>query len=216
MQVTNILPSTAVQFFSSRNLRSIFLPDVVQHITELFSFFESPQTADKLSLDEGLKFLMGRHQDRTIIKLELFASGIAVQACENTNKLTEVVLFITAELNQKFGVDFISAAPLEFAYASTLEFQADPAFSQFAGKFSEISSMINQKVAELGFISKGFDLGSIAFSADQQFVTPTALGMFKIERRINHNFDENIFYAEAPLKTNDHIEILKTLEKCFE
>jgi hypothetical protein len=56
-----------------------------------------------------------------------------------------------------------------------------------------------------------YEATSLAFSTD--FKDGTPLVSFKLERQINMPFSEHRYYSSAPIHTDDHLELLESLEK---
>jgi hypothetical protein len=59
--------------------------------------------------------------------------------------------------------------------------------------------------------STSYEATSLAFSTD--FKDGTPLVSFKFERQINIPFSEHRYYSSAPVHTDDHLELLESLEK---
>jgi hypothetical protein len=94
-----------------------------------------------------------------------------------------------------------------------IKFEVD----RYAQGFNNLGQQVSTLMEKYGAIPGGtvrYGFGTLQLVIEPSGGLPNAQpSPFMIERRINTRFDENTFFAQAPLKTSDHKILLATLEQ---
>jgi hypothetical protein len=218
MRVLSIHLARAVAFMELGELNlkgKVFFPDIVQSIGERYRFI-SNNSKDKDSLNEnGLIFESG-YWDGTIIKKLSFAPTLTVldtnsSTDESQRILAEILGWATKELGANFSPDLIR----RWAFVSDIIIQTD--FPLLFGQNSVLES-ISQKVAQAVHDNLrenlDFQPSALSIGHDPQ-KRSTVIAPFSINHRANTLFEDNIFFAEAPVPTDVHLGLLEELEAAF-
>lgn len=88
-------------------------------------------------------------------------------------------------------------------YLSEVIVRTDKDLGKFFAPLSSIAQQLNQMTG-LSFEPFGF-----AIDTTMSTVRPSP---FKFEREVQKTFSQNRYYSAAPLRTSDHLELLKKME----
>lgn len=209
MQIVKILKSTNIRLGNAELGTDYYLPDFIAGIRERYRFFEYPTKASDISGDGPVKFQIGRFDNTNINKLDLYSAAISIEAEAPTEQLDDIIedLFVWAQSN--FPMKFIESDTVSRLYSSSVEFSDENMF-KLTDALQGATDYISECLSVDG-ISAAYALNTIALVADPKLSTPLQPARFLIERRANTNFEDNIFFSEAPLATEKHISILKSL-----
>lgn len=209
MQIVKILKSINIRFGNAELGTDYYLPDLIAGIRERYRFFDYPTKAADISGDGSAKFQIGRFENININKLDLYSAGISIEAEAPTEQLDAMMddLFVWAQSN--FPMKFIYADPVSRLYSSSLEFRDESMF-KLTDALQRATDYISECLSADG-VSAVYALNTITLVADPKLSSPLQPVRFSIERRANTDFEDNVFFSEAPLSTEKHISILKNL-----
>ena len=98
-----------------------------------------------------------------------------------------------------------------FLYLSQLEVSLN--LGKFGQVLDSIGNQISQRLVEYGMSAvEPFVFGTLHLAQDPLKQSVPKPGVFGIERRRDVPYAENRFFAQAPLRTEDHKVLLTTLE----
>jgi hypothetical protein len=184
-------------------------PDLIKDIGARYEFTVIPKPEDLWRADHNkAEFKHGR-LGTNIVDFTLFHDGFVVDSATSTD---DAELFLD-DLMQWFKtrVPTLERSEKPF-YLSQLE------VSVKLGRFGELLDSIGNQVFQQLVKYELFGVRPYALSTFQLAQDPLGktggpnLSPFSIERRLNVPYASNIFFAQAPLRTNDHIFLLQTLE----
>jgi hypothetical protein len=211
MQVRQVLLARAIQL--ARAATNIgWLPDLFQEIGAKYEFAIVPKPEEVFRAEPNKAvFKHGRLDTNVVDTLTLNIDGFVVDTTTSTDNaalfLNDFLQWLTARVPnlKEVGKPF---------YLSQLEVNLE------FGQFRNILGSVGQQIFEL---LERYELSGVkpyAFSNLQIAQDPLGkiglqLSAFGIERRLNVAFADNIFFAQAPLKTQDHISVLESLERAL-
>jgi hypothetical protein len=184
------------------------LSESVRRLIEHYGFTRVPEPTAQLESDTGVKFGDGRLGSIAIDTLHLFHNGLLIDTRSSTDdsrKVLEDVLSLAKELNGAHVVinrhHFIS----QIVFRSKLNlFFLNPILNPIADRLSKrLSSDLNTLVV--------FEPTSVIVGP-QTWDRKIAPSVFSIERRLEVPFNENTYYSQAPLTTNEHIKFIEEFE----
>ncbi len=104
-------------------------------------------------------------------------------------------------------------------YVSQLEFILNAPLQRRLDMFDRVGDLITERVRDYGFIAcPEYIPTALFFHFDTSKTTnpPTLAVNFSVDRRSGVPFEENRYFSQAPLKTRDHIDALRELERVLE
>lgn len=191
-------------------------------MVERYGFTISPSLSDpaKKFRDDGVKFENGRlittsGSEHVIEDLTLWPDGLVVNA-HTTDGAKAFLDDLLTWGNETLGFRAKFSAVTNRLYVSHLvvEFEASLAAKlrvlwPISKAFHEaLQNTYSQDIPRVELTTMRFDYDHAIAPAAFRTVGP-----FVIERRENHRFEnENVFFASAPLSTEDHIKLLQQFE----
>ena len=101
-------------------------------------------------------------------------------------------------------------------YGSSIVFEFDKPLEQLIEKLHTIQKIISQIFQTSLGVREDASIEKLAFRCDPSQIPASKaqfMDAFTIERRAGHEYSENRYFSGAPLKTSQHIEVLKNIEK---
>lgn len=219
MKVTSIIFAQALRFTSIRP--PLYKPDLVRKIQDQYGFVSAPTTAqDFLPADptDPLVFTHGKLivDGRTIVidKLSVFAQALAVASASTEDAdlfLEDILKWSPTPL----GPVFSEISPRR-VYINQLELTLDTPLEHCCS----MAFQFGQTLSGL-FEAYGYEQGFPRFQVYSLGMTPDPALLrlaceFRIERRVGVPYESNVYFAQAPLRTADHIKMLEEFERILE
>jgi hypothetical protein len=179
---------------------------------ERYQFVKIPTADDVLKRD--IKFAVGKFQDAQIQELGVYADGIIVTSASDTDILEAFVSDLFAWIMAEFGVMPVVGVTPETYFESTIIVKADADLTRAVTPTDDIALVLNRTfnanatTPKGRFVSSGFNLDCDA----SEFKGRRKPIHFAFERRLGVPFEHNMFFCSAPLRTKDHLAVLRTLE----
>ena len=210
-------------FFSPEEIRpdrGIPLRSSIELVQERYAFLKTPNLSDPIEKlnQEGYKFQEGTFlyegAECPISDLTLLREGMVIIA-----KRTEYC--------ESFLDDYLEWGKSAFGLKSFSPEPKKTFLSQVYVEFEKAAnSMLNQNARVLGIIqryicqqndiessiSSNIFLKRIDFGFDPESIPGLRPANFLLERRVTVPYIQNRFFSEAPLKTEQHIELLEEIE----
>lgn len=190
--------------------------DYFNAFVEHYQFLKRPTTADEMldAQGKGITFELGKFGDVGINKLVLFDWGVAVETSASTEASEKVLQDMLDWGAETFGLSNRPSLITLKNYVSELVFTSHMQLAALNPQLQVLNENITDLVGSyignsLPFETTGFVL---AFDSTQtkQLYTP-----FQIQRLIDTPFSQNKYYSGAPLRTADHIQIIRDIELAF-
>jgi hypothetical protein len=199
-----------------RPASGLYMPDLFQRISERYGFVVAPSNIPE-AIVKGAKFNHGRliTPNRTIVISELgvYNDGVIVDT-SNTDDAEHVCRDLITWANSTFRLrERQTIIPPRFSSVITVEFERE---------IEKIIKGINIFVARASAaFLHAYDMEidakllRLSVNADPLTVIPMLNTQFYIERRIQRPYSENRYQAAAPLRTEEHVAMLETIEKAL-
>ena len=196
-----------------RPTSGIYMPALYQAVSDRYAFVARPQDLH-VAIASGAKFNHGRlitpNKTITISDIGIYNDGIIVDSL-NTDD-AEIILedFILWTKNILGLRDTITQIPRTYSSLVTVEFER-PIESALRG-VEIFTGSLNAALKN----AYGWDLETnilrFGVNADPQSVPPLRNTHFFLERRISRPYSENRYQSGAPLRTEEHLALLQTIE----
>lgn len=219
MEIRQVLLARAIQVFRTSSAPG-YLPEIAEKIKTRYSFVIGPKPEDLLPptqpSDEpkGAEFKHGRlitsAEPVIIQQLTLFTDGVVADTTTSTDDSDR---FLT-DLTRWAEKEIPNLSPVGHRlYVSQIEVKVDAPIENHMPHLRPAGEKIRDLLKGYGQETPHYEVSTLILSFDPIGKIPPQPGFFQIERRANLPYKENVWFAQAPLKTKDHIEILRELEQ---
>jgi hypothetical protein len=221
MEVQEVLLARAIRLVKVSAVVG-YWPDLLKDLGTRFSFAHLPSAEDVIASQnkgtaKGAEFQVGRlrRKDGSTIVIEkftVFNDGLVADTRTSTDDcdifLDSIEEWASSNLS---GFKNVGRS----LYLDQLEVKFNLLQShEYAKVFNTIGEQVSSLLTEYGMPRiTPYRFGSITMSMEPERQPALQPGVFQIERRQNIPFDENVYWAQAPLRTGDHTKLLEALEQ---
>jgi hypothetical protein len=182
--------------------------EAIAAISSRYSFTKHPTKLEELDPQKGIELVEGRLGDICIDRINVFLNGIVIDTRSSTESSEKVLNDILAFAYEVFGA---TIKPARQSFASQFIFRSDIHLAALNPILAKIGAVLSERTSADLKHPFSFEPTAILINVDTaQTKTPPV--MFTIERRAEIPFAENLYFSSAPLRTAEHIEIVKEFE----
>jgi hypothetical protein len=182
--------------------------EAVAKLGSRFRFTRVPMKLEELNLQKGLELCEGTIGDIRIDRLTIFANGIVIDTRSSTEDSEKVLSEILAVANEAFGAKI---APARLTFTSQLIFRSNMQLAALNPILPKLAGILTDRVS--GDLKHAFEFQPTAILLNVDTSQAKTLpAMFSIERRAEVPFVENTFFSNAPLRTREHLELVRAFE----
>jgi hypothetical protein len=215
IEVRQVILARSLQMLKSSSGTVGYLPDLVAQLKARYSFIKAPEDEELLPSDppKGAEFRHGKLPDNSnviIDRFTVFSDGVVADAAESTDDADNFLTDL-AEWAKKAIPKAIPSGPR--FYLSQLEITMSPSIASYVPRFNPLGQSITDKLASYGIQSRTYEPSTVSLHFDVLGKAAPQPGAFFIDRRINIPYSESVWFAQAPLKTKDHVALLRELER---
>jgi hypothetical protein len=195
------------------NPTGLSLQGIIEGIGKRYQFAKSPKNVLDLDEQKALSFVAGTFVNSKrvplMVKLAIHNDGIVVDTMSSTKDCTDFLL----DLITWIGVEFHLILPTDVrkAYVSQMDVECDVSLVRINPRLMHFVKSLESRVKSADGKFRSFELGGISFWTEDV----TKLGapaIMKFERKYVSPFSANHYFSQAPLETDDHIDLLNELE----
>jgi hypothetical protein len=200
-----------IELDSLSNGGKIRFADCVGPIVQKFEFLKYPSKPEEFDAENGIRFESGKSEGFVIDSLVLYSGAIAVDTLASTETSKQLCLAMLDWANSDLGISFNVRMIRRWAYISHVVFR------------SEISLIAEQSLAVKELARKTSavtqEIFSIEYEPSQIWVghdpmaRSTTIASLMIQHRGGTLYKDNVFFSEAPLPTDLHIQFLQEFER---
>ena len=200
----------------------IFAPDLTKTIQERYRFVTVPKSLAEFDKTKGITFGHGvfntsgintknltSRRNIVINKFQIYHNGLVA---ETQSYVEDAELFLDDAIEwaiQTFGVTVAKNEPILKGFLSNIEIELDSPFTKTQVKaYEHISKFLASKLGSYGQESPKFEQVGFALHTDLAKQKIPAATNFKLERREGSPHSSNLYFSTAPLKTQDHLDLL--------
>lgn len=215
MEVLGIVLARSLQILRAPSGTVGYLPDLVQQLKARYAFLDAPKDRDLIPSDppRGAEFRHGRLKlfDRTIVidKFTIFNDGLVADSSSSTDDM-DLFLNDLADWARNEIPKALPTGPRY--YVSQIEVKLNQHLDSFAPRFWQVGQEITERLATYQIDAPRYEVTAVYLNFDQMGKPNPQPGAFSIDRRLNRPFSESTWFSQAPLKTNDHIDLLRRLD----
>jgi hypothetical protein len=146
--------------------------------------------------------------------LSIYNDGIIVAGRCSNQLLDEFIEDLFDWAAEAIGLIPVKGVRSEKHFESAIVVQSDTDLAALVSPDEAASNLISSALTSANAVP--FRPSGAMFDCDPEAVANAKLrrkpSRFSIERRLGLPFSDNFFYCQAPLKTDDHLEVLRSLE----
>lgn len=192
------------------NDRRPFLPDVLAAIIQRYKFVGFPTGLEELSAaSRSLK--MGSWQGAQIDDLSVYNDGLIVTAPQNTDVVDEFIDDLYVFTKEHFGYSSMIGYRENRHYESAVVVELPSNVSSRLLPLHGLCDDLASHQREYGLADFEFQPSRLAVDVDASKHTGKRPIQFTLERRLGEPFEKNHWFSSAPLKSNDHVAVLRKL-----
>jgi len=190
--------------------------DFFNAFTERYSFLKRPMTADEIldPQNKGITFETGKLGDVGIDRVTLFNWGVVIETSASTDASENVLQDILSWGIKTFGLSSRPTLITQRSYVSELVFSSNIWLPSLNPSLTALGTKITNLVA--GYLGESLSYEVVGFGlAFDPTKTKQTFTPFRVERLADTSFASKKYYSGAPLKTSDHVELIRELELAF-
>lgn len=173
-----------------------------------YSFAKSPTKLEDLEPQKGIELSEGRLGEIRIDRVNVFPNGIVIDTRSSTENSEKVLDDILALAHEVLGA---TINPVRRSFASQFIFRSQMHLAALNPVLPRIAGVLSERASADLKHPFSFEPTAILLNVDSSQIK-TAPVMFSIERRAEIPFGENTYFSSAPVRTEEHIEIVEQFE----
>jgi hypothetical protein len=186
----------------------LYQPEALAKIVQRYQFMKYP-TIEDLSKNERL-FRIGKFKDIQISDFAIYSDGVIVTSVSDSDLLDDILGWSREEFGM---VPAVGSVP-EKSYDSGLVVKSNVDLTKAIAPAAEALAVINKAYNSGRYVSSEMAYtGVIASVDDTTFPGAKKQVKFILDRKVGIPLDQNIFYSQAPLRTKDHLDVLRSFER---
>jgi hypothetical protein len=187
----------------------LYLPDAVAKVVERYSFFKAP------SPDQAypITFSVGKFQDVQISEFSIYNDGFTVSSASDTDILDAFIQELMSWASTDLGLVQVASSKSEKIYESSIVVKADTDLAEAIAPQNDARLAVADAMKSVG-INAPLKLSGFLLDFDpSDFLGKAKPSRVTVDRRIGKSFSENIFFSQAPFRTKDHLNVLRSFEE---
>jgi hypothetical protein len=120
---------------------------------------------------------------------------------------------LTTWMEAALGLRRIETQLVNKAYQSELIVHTAAPIMKFADVLQTMSDLLSKSLKEHTNLDAQVESVGLALATDNALLPVIKPTSFRIERRVGVPFHANLYYAQAPLPTAEHLRLLERFEK---
>lgn len=187
------------------------MSDCVQPLVGYFDFQQFPTKPEDFDLDKGVKFESGKSGGLFVQTLTIYGGAIALDTLANTNESKRILLEMLEWGREALGLSFNSNMIRRFGHISHITFKSDiPLLALHSSPAQKLAAKTTAVTEET--------FGGLKYQTSQLWIghdpmeRKYGIASLVLVHRGNTLFDENVFWSEAPLPTDLHVQFLQEFE----
>jgi hypothetical protein len=215
MQVKAILIARFLGFVEVATLNpegKIFLPTVASALVQRFNFQKYPTTPEQFDESKGVEFLEGQWNGMNVPKLVIYNNGILVDTQADTDESERIFMEALGWVKNEFGITFTPEMIYRRRYLSDLVFTTPAPVIDGFDAINKLRTNLSDMMQAI--LDERLNYAGIRLDIDfERFQRPAPIAPLTIQRRSDYAFSDNMYFSEAPLPTELHVQLLEKYER---
>lgn len=189
----------------------LFQAEAAIKIAQRYSFAQMP-SIDDLSKNER-SFKLGKFNDFQITEMGVYSDGFIVASATDTDLIDEFIDDILAWSKNEFGLIEPPGTKNERSYESYLVVKSQTDLAKAFAPRNDLAALANKIFRPERYSGTGLQPTGFMLEVDHtQYPARRKPLNLIVDRRLGQSFDENLFFAQGPLRTKDYLKFLRDLE----
>jgi len=182
--------------------------EVLDKMRGRYIFAKAPTKLEEVDFQKGVELQAGKFGDVRIDRISIFFNGIIVDTRSSTEDSEKVLYDILDMAREAFGA---TIQPARLAFTSKIMFRSEMRLTSLNPALPKIADQLTERATADLKHPFAFEPTAILMSVDtsQAKIAPVT---FSIERRAEVPFAEKTYFSSAPLRTAEHLEVVRTFE----
>jgi len=201
-----------VLFHATRAEGQTYLPYFARDLTERYAFADAPKSYADLNA-ERIDFKHGLFQGSAIESLEIYNDGVVVKSRSDSDRIDAFLADLVQWTKVEIGLSLVMNRTVNRMYDSQLIVEADPKIIEPLSASTDLASQVRSMISENTGLDTEYHFAGFTLAPDLVQLSSLRPSVFRIERRFAAEFQLNQFVCTAPLRTQQHIHLLESLER---
>jgi len=195
-----------------------YLPDALSAVLGRYKFVDFPSQPHQFfpaDSNDPINFRHGKIEigGKTIVIawLQIFQSGVAISTDSDTKDSDLVLDDVLDWAASRFNLEFKIVRP-GFGHLSQIVVQLERNLSDYFPALKPVLADVQSKLDDFYTAKPAYELTSLLFHFDQSIHPSLAPNGIRLEPRAGVPFDQRLYYSEAPLSTENHLELIQRIE----
>jgi hypothetical protein len=195
------------------NPAGLSLQGAIEGLATKYRFAKAPKNLLDLDEQKALSFKAGTFVNSKgrpiLVAFNIHNDGLVVDTSSSTDDSTEFLVEITEWMAREYHL--VVPSDVKKAYVSQIDVESDISLSIVNPKLTRVLKFLETNVKPADGRSRQFEVGALNFWTED-VSTLGAPAIVKFERKFKAPFSANHYFAQAPLQTRAHLELLGELE----
>jgi hypothetical protein len=189
-------------------------------LAQRYDFKKFPKhSLDSDPESKGLLFNEGTYRTKDgrelLVKLTIFTDGILADSWSSTNDSEDFLKDGMEWLKKEYGFGLPADRKVKTLYLSQLTVTTDKKIAGLNPKLQSFADLVATKMEDRWEDNTGFNVGGISFWPNDP-TKPLAPAQFRFEVKAGTTAAEKRYFANAPVPTEVHLQLLEKLEGLFD
>ncbi len=214
MQISAIVLARFVAFIEAVDLNPrghVYFPEVVPPLVDRYGFSKFPQKLEEFDETKGVLFEGGRFNNVTIHRVQVFTNLLVVETASSTSDSEKILEDALVWTSKTFGLLYRPGMIKRKAHVSQLTFYSDSILPKLHPALLKVAQKLSTRVPQYFGHQLEYRPAAFTIMYDPMGIKNGA-SQFSVERRAETPYSENKYFSTAPLPTEEHIELLQSLE----
>jgi hypothetical protein len=215
MNLISVTLAKSIWLFDTTELNpnGLDLLPVAEALNDRYKFQKYPTPEEvQLAAPNGLQFSGGTFRiddgQWILVALAVYSDGLVAETRCNTNQTDAFVSDVLMFASRQFRLRFEPSMVREKTYLSQVIVSSDKVLRTVDPKLAAFSAYLSTMLK----FSAQIQTTGVHFGPDPSAVGGKSFAL-RLERKANTPFDKNLYFSEAPLSTDQHLEALKAFEE---
>jgi len=216
MKLINVEIARTVWLFplSELNPDGRSMTEALVDFAERYHFKKAPKHALDFDTEKALSFEEGEFKNREgraiSVKFRIYNDGIIADSWSSTGDSDDFLEDVMQWLKSKHGFSLPPDRKPTIIHLSQLTVSTDRKIVSLNPKLRDFENLLSQKVGAKQDAS-GYGVAAIAFWPNDHN-KPNASGPFRFENKAGTSLNDKRYFAQAPVSTDVHLELLEKFE----
>jgi len=212
MKLEKTIFGQAIQFFATGEASGRRSPiPLIRAMQDRYGFVEVPHKVSELKFETGVNFLQGYYKDTVIDKFQVYNNGILCEAATDNQICSEFIEDVLSWAPEYFNP--ITIEPTAKAFQSKLEISSEKDVRNTFAKFAGVGELIAQLLKGYGLTAPPPYVAAGVVLQHEPQREMAGVPNFEFAWRADRTFADRVYYSSAPLRTQDHLQVLDLLEQ---